>query len=59
MKVAVYARVLSERQDIDLPISVPLNVLSKYNSHNRPSVVKECFDEVKRGQFIDRPASSR
>jgi len=59
MKVALYTRVSSERQDIDLSIPAQLKALQKYNSHNRHSVVKEYSDEVESGQSIDRPASSR
>ena len=41
MKVAVYARISSERQDIDFPILVPLKTLQKYDLCNEQAVVEE------------------
>ncbi|MBA7562160.1 hypothetical protein ES708_03809 [subsurface metagenome] len=55
MKVAIYARVSSERQDIDLSISAQLNALREYASRNGHAVVKEYIDEAESGRSIDRP----
>ncbi|HEX76933.1 MAG TPA: recombinase family protein [Dehalococcoidia bacterium] len=55
MKVAIYARVSSERQDIDLSISAQLKALREYASRNDHTVVKEYIDEAESGRSIDRP----
>lgn len=46
MKVAIYARVSSERQDVDLSISAQLKALREYASRNGHCVVKEYVDEA-------------
>ena len=56
MKVAIYARVSSERQDIDLSISAQLKALREYASRNGHAVVKEYVDEAESGRSIERPA---
>jgi len=55
MKVALYARVSSERQDIDLSISAQLKAFREYASRNGHAVVKEYVDEAESGRSIDRP----
>ena len=55
MKVAIYARVSSEKQDIDLSISAQLKALREYASRNDHTVVKEYVDEAESGRSIDRP----
>ncbi len=55
MKVAIYARVSSEKQDIDLSISAQLKALREYASRNSHIVVKEYVDEAESGRSIDRP----
>jgi len=55
MKVALYARVSSERQDIDLSISAQLKAMREYASRNGQTVVKEYVDEAESGRSIDRP----
>ena len=55
MKVALYASISSERQDIDLSISAQLKALRKYDSCNGHAVVKEYVGEVESGRSIDRP----
>jgi len=55
MKVAFYARVSSERQDIDLSISAQLKALREYASRNGQVVVRKYIDEVESGRSIDRP----
>ncbi len=55
MKVAIYARVSSDRQDVDLSISAQLKALRDYASRNAHKVVKEYIDEAESGRSIDRP----
>src|SRR5271157_2541812 len=55
MKVAIYARVSSERQDVDLSISAQLKALRDYATRNAQMVVKEYVDEAESGRSIDRP----
>jgi len=55
MKVALYARVSSERQDIDLSISAQLKALRDYASRNGQIVIREYVDEAESGRSIDRP----
>jgi site-specific DNA recombinase len=54
-KVAIYARVSSEKQDIDLSISAQLKALREYSSRNNHIVTKEYIDEAESGRSIDRP----
>ncbi len=55
MKVALYARVSSDRQDIDLSITAQLKAMREYASRNGYVVVKEYIDEAESGRSIDRP----
>jgi DNA invertase Pin-like site-specific DNA recombinase len=55
MRVALYARVSSERQDIDLSISAQLKAVREYAARNEHSVVREYIDEAESGRSIDRP----
>jgi len=55
VKVAIYARVSSEKQDIDLSISAQLKALREYASRNGHIVFKEYVDEAESGRSIDRP----
>ena len=55
MRVAIYARVSSERQDVDLSISAQLKALRDYASRNGHTLVKEYVDEAESGRSIDRP----
>ncbi len=55
-KVAIYARVSSERQDTDLSISAQLKALRDYASRNGWIVVREFVDEAESGRTADRPA---
>jgi len=54
-RVATYARVSSEKQDIDLSISAQLKALREYASRNNHIVMKEYVDEAESGRSIDRP----
>jgi len=55
MRVAIYARVSSEKQDIDLSISAQLKALREYAQRNSHIIVKEYVDEAESGRSIDRP----
>jgi site-specific DNA recombinase len=55
-KVAIYARVSSEKQDVDLSISAQLRALREYAARNGYQVVREFVDEAESGRSIDRPA---
>ena len=55
MRVALYARVSSERQDTDLSISAQLKALREYARRNGYQVVREFVDEAESGRSIDRP----
>ena len=55
MNAALYARVSSDRQDVDLSISAQLKALREYASRNGYMVGKEYVDEAESGRSIDRP----
>ena len=55
MKAAIYARVSSDKQDVDLSISGQLRGLRDYAVRNGYEIVKEFIDEAESG----RSASSR
>lgn len=56
MKVALYARVSSEKQDTDLSISAQLKSLREYASKDGHIVVREFVDEAETGRTTARPA---
>jgi site-specific DNA recombinase len=56
MKVALYARVSSEKQDVDLSISAQLKSLREYATRNGHEVTKEYVDESESGKTTARPA---
>jgi site-specific DNA recombinase len=57
MKVALYARVSSEAQDVSLSISAQLKALREYAERNGHVVVREFVDEAESGRSIlKRPA---
>lgn len=56
MKAVIYARVSSERQDVDLSISAQLHALQDYANKNGHHVVREFVDEAESGKTTDRPA---
>ena len=56
MKAALYARVSSEKQDVDLSISAQLKALREYASKNGHEIVKEYVDEAESGKTTARPA---
>ena len=53
--VALYARVSSDRQDVDLSISAQLRALRDYARKNDYIVAREYIDEAESGRIADRP----
>jgi len=56
MKVAIYARVSSDSQDVDLSISAQLRALRDYAAKHGYEVVREFVDEAESGRTASRPA---
>ena len=52
---ALYARVSSDRQDVDLSIAAQLRALRDYAEKNGYSVAREYVDEAESGRVADRP----
>ena len=55
MKAAVYARVSSDSQDVDLSISAQLRAVRDYAVKNGFEIVREYIDEVESGRTASRP----
>ena len=53
--VALYARVSSDRQDVDLSVAAQLRALRDYADKNGYLVVREYIDEAESGRIADRP----
>ena len=53
--VALYARVSSDRQDVDHSISAQLRALRDYAQKNGYIVAREYVDEAESGRIADRP----
>ena len=53
--VALYARVSSDRQDVDLSVAAQLRALRDYAAKNDYLVVREFVDEAESGRIADRP----
>ena len=53
--VALYARVSSDRQDVDLSVSAQLRALRDYAERNGYIVAREYVDEAESGRIADRP----
>ena len=53
--VALYARVSSDRQDVDLSIAAQLRALRDYANKNGYIVAREYVDEAESGRIADRP----
>ena len=53
--VALYARVSSDRQDVDLSVSAQLRALREYAEKNDYLVAREYVDEAESGRIADRP----
>lgn len=56
MKAAIYARVSSDSQDVDLSLSSQLKALHEYAVRNDYEVVREFVDEAESGRTASRPA---
>ena len=52
---ALYARVSSERQDVDLSVAAQMRALRDYADKNGYLVVREYIDEAESGRVADRP----
>ena len=52
---ALYVRVSSERQDVDLSVSAQLRALRDYAKANDYSVAREYVDEAESDRVADRP----
>ena len=52
---ALYARVSSERQDVDLSVSAQLRALNDFAKKNGYSVARQYVDEAESGRVADRP----
>ena len=55
ISAALYARVSSDRQDVDLSISAQLRALRDYAKKNGYVVAREYVDEAESGRIADRP----
>ena len=53
--VALYARVSSDRQDVDLSVAAQLRALRDHAQKNGYLVVREFVDEAESGRIADRP----
>ena len=53
--VALYARVSSDRQDVDLSVAAQLRALRDYAAKNGYIVAREYVDEAESGRIADRP----
>lgn len=54
MDAALYVRVSSDRQDVDLSVSAQLKALRRYANEHEYRVVKEYVDEAETGRTSDR-----
>ena len=55
-KVAIYARVSSDKQDTDLSLSAQLRAIKDFAARNGHEVVREFVDEAETGRTAARPA---
>ena len=55
-RVVIYARVSSDKQDVDLSISAQLKALREYAKNNGYLIVHEFVDEAETGRTTARPA---
>ena len=56
---ALYARVSSEKQDVDLSVAAQMRALRDYAKKNGYLVCREYIDEAESGRIADRPQFSR
>ena len=52
---ALYARVSSDRQDVDLSVAAQLRALRDYPKNNGYSVARDYLDEAESARISDRP----
>ena len=52
---ALYARVSSDRQDVDLSVAAQMRALRDYAKNNGYSIAREYIDEAESGRIADRP----
>ena len=52
---ALYARVSSDRQDVDLSVAAQLRALRDFAGRNGYVVAREYIDEAESGRVADRP----
>ena len=52
---ALYARVSSDRQDVDLSVAAQLRALRDYAERNGYAIAREYVDEAESGRVADRP----
>ncbi len=55
VSAALYARVSSDRQDVDLSVAAQLRALRDFAERNGYRVVREFIDEAESGRVADRP----
>ena len=55
MKAAVYARVSSDSQDVDLSISAQLRAIREYANKHGYEIVREYVDQAESGRSASRP----
>jgi len=55
-RAVIYARVSSDRQDVDLSISAQLRALREYAKNNNFDIIREFIDEAETGRTTARPA---
>ena len=56
---ALYARVSSDRQDVDLPVAAQLRAPRDYVDRNGYVIAREYIDEAESGRIADRPQFRR
>ena len=56
---ALYTRVSSDRQDVDLSVAAQLRALRDYAERNGYRVAREFVDEAESGRIADRPQFRR
>ncbi len=59
MNVVVYARVSSDRQDVDLSISAQLKNINDYSNAQGHSIVNQYVDQAESGRSAHRPQFQR
>ena len=54
-RAALYARVSSDRQDVDLSVAAQLRALNDYAKKNNYTIARQFVDEAESGRIADRP----